>query len=137
MNIFDEIEHRLSSKTRMRAIFKDYHIEDLEKIISRMSGILEEKRCAKNEADEARKQKASEIDVIKKLLEEKGLSLEDLGSAELEKPRKRKNTETFTFEYKTESGDTARWEGSNMGRIPSEFKAYLDSTGKKRLECAV
>ena len=32
MNVFDEIMHRLSSKTRIRSLFKDLHVEEIEKI---------------------------------------------------------------------------------------------------------
>ena len=44
MNVFDEVMHRLSSKTRMRGLFKDVHVEDLERIVSRLSDVLDEKK---------------------------------------------------------------------------------------------
>jgi hypothetical protein len=50
MNIFDEIQHRLASKTRIRTLFKDVHIDDIERIVSRLEGVLTEKKNAKNSA---------------------------------------------------------------------------------------
>ncbi|WP_281645763.1 H-NS histone family protein [Parendozoicomonas sp. Alg238-R29] len=137
MNMFEEIMHRLSSKTRMRGLFKDVHFEDLERIIDRMNGLLDEKRAA-YEADQAKnKQKEESIEQIRKMLEEKGLSLSDLGGSEEAAPKKRRNVSKYTFEYVTKAGDTVQWYGSTTGRLPKDFQAYLDETGKKRLDCVV
>ncbi|OQX36710.1 MAG: hypothetical protein B0D91_08510 [Oceanospirillales bacterium LUC14_002_19_P2] len=137
MNIFDEIQHRLASKTRIRALFKDVHIEDIERIISRLEGILEEKKDAVA-ADEAKRQaKQENIDEVRRLLAERGLSLDDLDPAEEAAPKKRRNVQKFTFQYETNSGDTVTWHGSTTGRLPKDFQTYLDRTGKKRLDCVI
>ena len=137
MNIFEEIMHRLSSKTRIRSLFKDVHLEDLERIIERLQSITEEKRAA-YEAEQAKnKEKEESIEQIRQMLEAKGLSLSDLGVAEDEQPKKRRNVSKYTFEYVTKAGDTVQWFGSTTGRLPKDFQAYLDETGKKRLDCVV
>ena len=137
MNMFEEIMHRLSSKTRMRGLFKDVHLEDLERVIERMQGLLEEKR-ASHEAEQAKnQQKAANIEAVRKMLEEKGLSLSDLGASEEAQPKKRRNVSKYTFEYVTKAGDTVQWYGSTTGRLPKDFQAYLDETGKKRLDCVI
>ena len=137
MNIFDEIMHRLSSKTRIRSLFKDVHLEDLERIIERLQSITEEKRVA-HEAEQAKnKEKEESIEQIRQMLEAKGLSLSDLGVSEEDQPKKRRNVSKYTFEYVTKSGDTVQWYGSTTGRLPRDFQAYLDETGKKRLDCVV
>ncbi len=137
MNIFDEIMHRLSSKTRIRSLFKDVHLEDLERIIERLQSITEEKRAA-HEAEQAKnKEKEESIEQIRQMLEAKGLSLSDLGVSEEDQPKKRRNVSKYTFEYVTKSGDTVQWYGSTTGRLPKDFQAYLDETGKKRLDCVI
>ncbi|GAA4648817.1 H-NS family nucleoid-associated regulatory protein [Kistimonas scapharcae] len=137
MNIFDEIQHRLASKTRIRALFKDVHVEDIERIISRLEGILAEKKDAVA-ADEAKRQaKQENIDEVRRLLAERGLSLDDLDPTEEAAPKKRRNVQKFTFQYETNSGDTVTWHGSTTGRLPKDFQTYLDRTGKKRLDCVI
>ena len=51
--------------------------------------------------------------------------------------RKRRNIKRCTFRYETTGGSEVLWEGSNAGRIPTEFREYLDRTGKKRQDCVV
>nr|WP_283777721.1 H-NS family nucleoid-associated regulatory protein [Sansalvadorimonas sp. 2012CJ34-2] len=129
--------HRLSSKTRIRSLFKDVHLEDLERILERLQAITEEKRTS-YEAEQAKnKEKEESIEQIRQMLEAKGLSLSDLGVAEDDQPKKRRNVSKYTFEYVTKSGDTVQWYGSTTGRLPKDFQAYLDETGKKRLDCVI
>ena len=135
MNVFEEIQHRLSSKTRIRSLFKDVHAEDLERIISRMNDVLAEKLEARDKEDEKRQAKMESIEAIKQIMNDRGVSLDDLGALELEAPKKRRNIQKYTFEYQTEAGDTIQWEGATTGRLPRDFQAYLDRTGKKRLDC--
>ncbi|MGI9274867.1 MAG: hypothetical protein ACR2PT_08475 [Endozoicomonas sp.] len=138
MNVFEEIQHRLSSKTRIRSLFKDVHAEDLERIISRMNDVLAEKLEARERDDEKRKAKLESIDAIKQIMADRGVSLNDLG--ELEEAvgtKRRRNIQKYTFEYQTEAGDTIQWDGATTGRLPRDFQAYLDRTGKKRLDCVI
>ncbi len=137
MNMFEEIMHRLSSKTRMRGLFKDVHLEDMERIIDRLQSLTEEKRASVEAEQEKNKEKEASIEQIRKILEEKGLSLSDLGGSEEAQPKKRRNVSKYTFEYVTKAGDTVQWYGSTTGRLPKDFQMYLDQTGKKRLDCVV
>ena len=137
MNMFEEIMHRLSSKTRMRGLFKDAHLEDMERIIERMKSLVNEKRAEVEAEKEKNKEKAESIEQIRKMLEEKGLSLSDLGAREDVQPKKRRNVSKHNFEYVTKTGDTVQWYGSTTGRLPREFQAYLDETGKKRQDCII
>lgn len=135
MNVFEEIQHRLSSKTRIRSLFKDVHVEDLERIIARMNDVLAEKQEARDKEDEKRQAKLESIEAIKQIMSDRGVSLDDLGALEIEAPKKRRNIQKYTFEFQTEAGDTVQWEGATTGRLPRDFQAYLDRTGKKRLDC--
>lgn len=138
MNVFEEIQHRLSSKTRIRSLFKDTHVEDMERIVSRLSDILSEKQNAREKDEEKRQEKMDSIEDIKKLMSDSGVSMTDLGVLELEgTPKRRRNIQKFNFEYQTETGDTIQWKGATTGRLPRDFQAYLERTGKKRLDCAL
>ncbi|MRI33222.1 hypothetical protein EOPP23_09520 [Endozoicomonas sp. OPT23] len=137
MNVFDEIHHRLSSKTRIRSLFKDVHVEDLERIIKRMNEVREEKIAARSKDEEKRKAKFDNIEAIKQIMAEKGVSMDDLDALELIAPKRKRNVQKFTFEYQTEAGDSVQWDGSTTGRLPRDFQAYLERSGKKRLDCVV
>lgn len=144
MNIFEEVLHRLSSKTRIRQLFKDVHAEDLERIISRLNDVLVEKQEARAKDEEKRKKKQESIEAIKQIMADRGVSMNDLGvgsNPELDevapKRQRRKNIQKYTFEYETESGERKKWEGATTGRLPRDFQAYLERTGKKRLDCAL
>ena len=141
MNIFEEVLHRLSSKTRIRQLFKDVHTEDLERIISRLNGALAEKQEARAKDEEKRKKKQESIEVIKQIMADRGVSMTDLGIGNLDldeaAPKRRRNIQKYTFEYENESGELVKWDGATTGRLPSDFQAYLQRTGKKRLDCAL
>ena len=140
MNIFDELHSRLSSKTRIRQLFKDVGTGDLEKILKRLKDVHEEKLKVKRAEEELSQQKQTHIAAIQKEMEALGLKFSDIsqlneGSAKI--GRKRRNVSKHTFEYQSASGDTVLWYGSTTGRLPSEFQKYLEKTGKKRTDCIV
>lgn len=139
MNIFEELHHRLGSKTRIRSLFKDVNSEEMERIVSRMKEVLAEKEDEKLQEEAKREEKKKSIEAIKKAMAERGLSLSDLSLLdEMGRESKRKrNVSKHNFEYQTISGDTVRWYGSTTGRLPKDFQDYLDRTNKKRIDCIV
>ena len=137
MNVFEEVLHRLSSKTRIRSLFKDVHVEDLERIISRLNDVLTEKQEVRQKEEARRQEKLDQIENIKKMMVESGVSMDDLGGLEIDASKRRRNIQKYTFEYQTETGDTVQWKGATTGRLPRDFQSYLERTGKKRLECAL
>lgn len=137
MNIFDEIHDRLSSKVKTRALFSDTHHEDLEKVITRLQGVLSEKLEARKKAVEEKQKKIADVESVKAVMSEMGLSVDDLAELGLDtKKRRVRNTQKHTFEYQAD-GETKLWHGSSAGRLPKEFQAYLNATGKKRVDCIV
>ena len=139
MNIFEELHHRLGSKTRIRSLFKDVNTEDLERIINRMNDVLQEKFNEKEVEEAKREEKKRSIEEVKQAMADRGLSMSDLSLLdEIGKESKRKrNVSKHNFEYQTISGDTVRWYGSTTGRLPKDFQDYLDRTSKKRIDCIV
>ena len=137
MNVFEEIHYHLSNKIRVRSLFKDVHVEDLERIILRMKNVLSEKVESRNKDNEKRKAKLESIAAIKQIMADRGVSVEDLDIFEALAPKRRRNIQKFTFVYQTETGNSIQWDGSTTGRLPRYFQAYLDRTGKKRLDCVI
>ncbi len=136
MNVFDEIMHRLSSKTRIRSLFKDIHVEDLERIVGRLSDVLDEKKINVAEEEEKLRAKQNSIDAIRRMMEEKGVSLEDFGQQSSGEKKKR-NIKRYLFEYSDLDGGKYRWEGSLTGRAPKIFQEYLHRTSRERLDCII
>ena len=141
MNIFEESLAVLKSKTKLRALFRDVHIEDVESVLSRVQAVLEEKTEEARQQAAALQEKQEQLQGIVQMMKEHGISLEDLdvlaGKSITRKPRKRRDVQRMTFRYETNGGNQVIWQGSNAGRIPADFAAYLERTGKKRLDCVV
>lgn len=143
MNIFDEALSVLKSKVQIRKLFHDMHAEDIQRVISRVEAIYEEKLMIQIEAEEEQARKREAIEAVSKQMQELGLSLNDLqglvgeGSSRKGSPRKGKPRQRFLFRYENSEGNAVDWEGATTGRIPAEFSAYLERTGKDRKGCIV
>jgi len=139
MNIFDEALSILKSKTKLRALFKNVHVEDIESVLTRVQAIQKEKHEENEQKVIFLKSKEDKIKKITEIMKESGISLENLSAALSGRSimRKRRDVKRMTFRYESESGQRVLWEGSNAGRIPTEFVGYLKRTGKNRLDCMV
>ena len=142
MNIIDELHHRLSSKTRIRSLFKDVSVQDLEKILGRLNDVYAEKLKVREVEEEKRQKKLDKIKSIQKEMESLGLTLSDFdgaseGGKAAKDGRKRRNVSKHTFQYESMSGDAIKWYGSTTGRLPKEFQDFLEKTGKKRTDCII
>lgn len=139
MNILDELNNRLSSKSRIRSLFKDVSVPELEKILGRLQDIYAEKLSFKEVEEEKRKKKMNDIAVIQQVMAERGLSLADFDAKDSGNKggRKRRKVSKYTFEYQTVAGDKVRWHGYTTGRAPKAFQDYLERSGKKRSDCVV
>ncbi len=138
MNTFEELLERLSSKTRIRQLFKDTENSELEKILYRMKGVLLEKQKERDLEEKQRQAKNDSIEVIKRIMVDSGVSMGDLnlvGDSLSEKGRR--SIQKYIFEYQTANGDTVTWQGATTGRLPQEFQFYLERTGKKRMDCVI
>ena len=127
----------LRSKTRLRQLLKPMHPEDLQHVMVRVGYVLEEKRQALSAIEEKKQQRQGQVDEIRTLMDEQGLTLKDLGGSGRKTRKPRQPTTRYTFQYQSADGKTQCWEGSKMGRLPLDFKAYLERTGKKRMECVI
>ena len=139
MNIFEESLSVLKSKVQLRKLFQDMHVEDIQRVISRIESIYEEKLDAQKEVEQEQQRKREAIEAVLKEMQDKGLDIGDLAvvGKGTESNRKGKTRQRYQFEYQTEDGTTVTWEGATTGRIPAEFTAYLKRTGKERKDCIV
>lgn len=139
MNIFDESLNVLKSKVQIRKLFHDMHAEDMQRVISRIEAIYEEKLMAQMEAEEQMARKRDAIESVLKQMQELGLSADDISKTDVsEAPRRTsKPRQRFVFTYENTSGEAVNWEGATTGRIPAEFTDYLTRTGKERRDCIV
>ncbi|WP_299731397.1 H-NS family nucleoid-associated regulatory protein [uncultured Endozoicomonas sp.] len=140
MNIFDEAISVLKSKVQVRKLLQDLHAEDIQRIISRLEAIHEEKMLAQLEIEEEQARKKAAMDAVKEKMKELGLSVNDIkGLAEEKAPsaRKGKVRQRYVFNYEATDGSVVNWEGATTGRIPADFSAYLERTGKDRKACIV
>lgn len=137
MNIFDELHHRLSSKSRIRSLFKDASVHELERVLARLNEVYQEKLKVREKEEKKRQKKIDSIKAIQKEMASLGLTLADFnGTDDSSKDgRRRRNVSKHTFEYQTLSGDSVKWYGSTTGRLPKDFQDYLEKTGKKRVDC--
>lgn len=137
MNIFDEAISILKSKVQIRKLFQDMHAEDLQRVISRIQAIYEEKLMAQLEAEEESARKREAVEAVLKQMQELGLSATDIHGNNGETVRKTKPRQRFQFRYENSAGEPIDWEGATTGRIPGEFSDYLSRTGKDRKDCIV
>ena len=139
MNLFDELHHRLSSKTRIRSLFKDASIEDLEKALQRLQEVYAERLHSKELEDKERQKKKDDIAIIQQKMSDLGITLSDLDTPSTQgtSGKRQKASEKRVFHYENAQGDSVVWEGSATGRLPKEFQSYLNKTGKKRAECII
>ena len=139
MKLLDEIHHRLGSKSRIRSLFKDISVHELEKMLDRLRDVHQEKLQSRVKEDAKRQKKLDDIAAIHKEMAELGVTLSDLdGITDSGKSSKRRRVVTkHIFQYQDAAGETVQWEGSTTGRLPKEFQEYLEKTNKKRAECIV
>ena len=139
MKLLDELHHRLGSKSRIRSLFKDVSIQELEKILDRLKGVHKEKLQSRVKEDAKRQKKMKDIVAIHKEMAELGITLSDLDNInDPGKTGKRRGTVAkHTFQYENPAGQTVHWEGSTTGRLPKDFQEYLEKTQKKRAECII
>ncbi len=140
MNIFDEALSVLKSKVQVRKLFHDMHAEDLQRVIGRIDAIYEEKLMAQMEVEEEHARKKEALDAVVQQMKELGLSLgdiKDLADDKSSSGRKGKTRQRYLFRYEATDGSSVDWEGATTGRIPADFSAYLERTGKDRKACIV
>ena len=140
MNIFDEALSALKSKVQVRRLFHDIHAEDLQRVISRVEAVYEEKIATQQEVEKQKARKKEALEALAKQMKKLGLSPADMKAMVDDKGadrRKGRTRQRYLFRYESADGASVDWEGATTGRIPADFTAYLERTGKDRKSCIV
>lgn len=141
----------LSNRQNIRRYIKshDIQIDQVTRLINRMSAVRDEMVEEAEAIEQERKEKMKKVEEAKKLLKENGLSISDIVETERGNglPRKArgrrsdagrpKSNPLGLYEYEDKDGKKQQIELRRVGRPPEDFSAYLQKTGKKRKDCLI
>ncbi|TNZ86137.1 DNA-binding protein [Vibrio parahaemolyticus] len=121
-----DIIKKLSSSRQAKALFKHASVEQLERIISTVTQLKEEKELEVQMQAEREEQERAELEAMRNQILEKGLDFDKL--AALIKPQKKARKKKATIQKKAAItyvyGDNKTWNG--VGETPQELQSLLD-----------
>lgn len=123
----------ITRKNSLRKQCQELAVAELEKIISDLTIITDEKRAEEEAIAEAKKAKADKIDQIRQTMLEAGVDLDDLAAvvSEVSGPKKKVSPK---YRIVDDAGETHEWSG--RGRTPLAFQAYFDK-GFTKDDCLI
>jgi DNA-binding protein H-NS len=122
----------LTRKNSLRKQCQELGVADIEKVISDLNDILEEKQAeeaAKAEELAAREEK---IALIRQTMQDAGLDMDDLQSVIGAAPKKKVEAK---YRITDDEGTVHEWSG--RGRTPLAFQAYFDKHGVDKEAVAI
>lgn len=122
----------LNNIRTLRAIAREMPLESLKEIHDKFNTVVDERREDENQARAELEVHSQKVAQYIKLLEEAGLSLEDLITAKT--PLKistcsKRTIRPAKYQYKNKNGEIKTWTG--QGRTPSIIKNAIEQNGKK------
>ncbi|MFP3019302.1 MAG: H-NS family nucleoid-associated regulatory protein [Arsenophonus sp.] len=122
----------LNNIRTLRAIAREMPLESLKEIHDKFNTVVDERREDENQARAELEVHSQKVAQYIKLLEEAGLSLEDLITAKT--PLKistcsKRTIRPAKYQYKNNNGEIKTWTG--QGRTPSIIKNAIEQNGKK------
>ena len=126
-----------SDRNSLKSLTKDFYIDDLEKFLNNIIIIVEQRKEQENKLKEIHKEKIKKIAQVKSLLEEEGLSIEDLINDPIQrliKPKKIKKKLLPKYRLVDIEGDTHEWTG--RGLAPKVFQRHFDR-GNAKESCLI
>lgn len=109
----------LTHERRLKAAMKTLSIDEIKAVHLKMEKIISdrEEEIKEKEAKEAERQ--AKLDEVRKIMDESGLSIEELAGSEPKKKR------SYPPKYRIEcEGEEVKWSGH--GRMPIIFKKAID-----------
>jgi len=125
------------NRNSLKALTKDFYIDELEKLVNNINIIIEQRKEAEAKLKEKHKEKIQQIENIKTLLSEQGLSIDDLindPTATINKPSKPKKKLKPKYRIVDLNGETHEWTG--RGKTPIVFKDYFE-LGNSKESCLI
>lgn len=114
----------LTRKNSLRKQCQELGVADLEKVLSDLTDILEERREDEAAAAAAEAAKLEAIEAIRKQMMDAGIDLNDLSAQVESAPRKSVKAK---FRIVDSEGNEHYWSG--RGRTPVAFAKYMDEKG--------
>ncbi|AWX15325.1 DNA-binding protein H-NS-like protein [Mergibacter septicus] len=121
----------LTNIRSLRVLARELSLEQLEAIAEKINAVLDERRHDEKQRLEEIAAKKAKINKYKELLEQEGLSAEDLfdlntTTREISTSKKRA-TRPAKYKYIDENGESKTWTG--QGRTPKAIQMHLDQGG--------
>ena len=116
-----EFQKILTRKNSLRKNCADLSLESLEKVVSDLNELVEEKRLEAEKMAEVEAQKAAKIEEIIRIMKEGEIDMNDLSGLADYAPKKKVEAK---YRLTTEDGEVVEWSG--RGRTPAAFKAKFD-----------
>ncbi len=110
----------LTRKNSLRKQCQELGVAELEKVMSDLSDIIEEKRAEEAEKARIEAAKAEAIEAIRKQMREAGIELSELADQVEAAPRKSVKAK---YQIEDDSGEKHYWSG--RGRTPVAFAEYM------------
>ena len=127
----------VSNRNSLKSLVKDFYMDELKKLSSNLTIIIEQRKVKEEELREKHKQKIQKIEEIKFLLSEQNLSINDLIGDSLHhisKPIKVKKKLPPKYRLIDLDGATHEWTG--RGIAPKVFKQHFNN-GHTKESCLI
>lgn len=123
----------LTRKNSLRKQCHDLSVAELEKVISDLTVITEDKRAEEEAVLAAEQEKAAKIESIRQSMQDAGVDINDLMSliGETAAPKKKVQPK---YRIVDDEGNEHEWSG--RGRTPLAFQAYFDK-GFTKDDCLI
>jgi len=127
-----------SNRNRLKALTKDFYLDELEKLQNNINIIIEQRKEVEAELKEKHQEKIQQIENIKTLLSERGLSVDDLINGPITittnpaKPTKKK----LKPKYRIVDLDGKSHEWTGRGKTPKVFINYFE-LGNSKESCLI
>ncbi|MGP1959771.1 MAG: H-NS family histone-like protein [Arsenophonus sp. NC-TX2-MAG3] len=122
----------LNNIRTLRSIAREISLESLQEINDKLNTVVDERREDENQVRAQLEAHSQKIEKYIKLLEEEGLSLDDLVTAKTPSrisSRTKRAARPAKYQYKDENGEIKTWTG--QGRTPAIIKQAVEKYGKK------
>ncbi len=130
-----EILNVLTRKTSLRKACKELSVSELDKLLSNLNDLIDERKQEEQAVEAERAQKQASIDAIKKQMADSGIDMNDLLEVlEATTAAKPKGTVKPKYQIEDADGNLLQWTG--RGRTPKLFQEYFDQGGSKE-DCLI
>lgn len=123
----------LTRKNSLRKQCQDLSVSELEKVISDLTVIVEDRRAEEEALAAAEQEKTAKIEAIRQSMQDAGVDINDLMAlvGETTAPKKKVSPK---YRITDDEGNVHEWSG--RGRTPLAFQAYFDK-GFTKDDCLI